>query len=535
VTTSTWSRDSHGLFDYETKQLVRDSFQVDGPGFISRLTNECFFETHPIQDSTRLAEVFTAKGISKAGQSYIKTCDNSSDWGKVWVSLRSMRGLTNFKLTKGDYLKVGRKQFYVKQMSVDPGASETYDLADKKGHQEVSSSFICSPSASRSQPASCRICLFDEITYENPLISPCDCAGTMRYIHLMCLREWLRNRMKTRQTGRSLSYYWKALNCELCKAVLPSSVSVNDRFIELMSIPRPETPFILLEDLSRDDNLTRGMHMISMLPNSEIKLVRLTQGRGHECDIRVEDISVSRNQALIKMKDRSFCVEDCKSKFGTLILAKRPLKLRKGTCFTVQINRTLLNLSVKQPKKGLIGLLSLVCCSRKSAQLIDSAYIYKTDDEDSQYNSRLEVSADKGKDVVDIGTFRNQPDPQSGVQISMADDWEGVEGSDLGRLREVGEASEVGFERFQDPQVTNLGRFSGLEAAERDCIEEQNHVAFIEPEELDEVLFHDRSIMSQEFLVGQLEESFLVRSQAHDDAINLDESRKNELLELELL
>jgi hypothetical protein len=534
VTTSTWSRDSHGLFDYETKSLVKDSFNVGGPGFISRLANDCFFEAPPTQDCTRLAEVFVAKGNSKAGRSYIKAYDNSSDWTRIWVSLRSMRGLASFKLTKGDYLKIGRKQFYVKQMSVDPGATETYDLADKQSHLEVSSSFICSPSASRSQPASCRICLFDEITFENPLISPCDCAGTMQYIHLMCLREWLKNRMKTKQTGHSVSYYWKTLNCELCKAVLPSSVSVKGRYIELMSIPRPETPFLLLEDVSRDDSITRGMHMISMLPNSEIKLVRFSQGRGHECDIRVDDISVSRSHALIKMKDRAFCVEDCNSKFGTLMLAKRPLKLRKGTCITVQINRTLMNLAVKQPKKGLKCFMSLLCCNRKSPKLIDSADICKTDDEDSQDISKLEASADEVMDAAEIGTFGNQADPQPIVENSVANDWEGFGGSGLGRIREADEAFQAGFERYQDPQVAELGRFYRSEAVERDCIEEPNDVAYIEEEEPDVALFHDRSRMSEDFLVGQLEESTLVRSQAYDETINLDESRIDELLELEL-
>jgi hypothetical protein len=40
----------------------------------------------------------------------------------------------------------------------------------------------------------CRICLCDEKPgtedNQNPMISPCKCTGTMRYIHLECLREW---------------------------------------------------------------------------------------------------------------------------------------------------------------------------------------------------------------------------------------------------------------------------------------------------------------------------------------------------------
>ena len=43
-------------------------------------------------------------------------------------------------------------------------------------------------------------------------------------------------------------------------------------------------------------------------------------GRGHDADIRVTDISVSRFHALInRNEDGDFFVEDNKSKFGTLM------------------------------------------------------------------------------------------------------------------------------------------------------------------------------------------------------------------------
>ena len=38
----------------------------------------------------------------------------------------------------------------------------------------------------------CRICLEDEEDVENgnPFIVPCKCIGSLKYIHLKCLREW---------------------------------------------------------------------------------------------------------------------------------------------------------------------------------------------------------------------------------------------------------------------------------------------------------------------------------------------------------
>lgn len=36
----------------------------------------------------------------------------------------------------------------------------------------------------------CRICLDDTEEEGNPFITPCKCAGSMKFIHLQCLREW---------------------------------------------------------------------------------------------------------------------------------------------------------------------------------------------------------------------------------------------------------------------------------------------------------------------------------------------------------
>lgn len=54
-------------------------------------------------------------------------------------------------------------------------------------------------------------------------------------------------------------------------------------------------------------------------------------GRGHDSEVRVSDISVSRCHAIIKYnkEDGSYSLEDNLSKFGTLVLAKDPVKLDK--------------------------------------------------------------------------------------------------------------------------------------------------------------------------------------------------------------
>ncbi len=48
----------------------------------------------------------------------------------------------------------------------------------------------------------------------------------------------------------------------------------------------------------------------------------LKVGRGHQCEMRVNDISVSRTHAEVRFENNKFYIKDIKSKFGTLIKFK---------------------------------------------------------------------------------------------------------------------------------------------------------------------------------------------------------------------
>ena len=70
-------------------------------------------------------------------------------------------------------------------------------------------------------------------------------------------------------------------------------------------------------------------------------------GRGHDADIRVTDISVSRFHAKInKSPSGEFYVEDNKSKFGTLIQIRKPFMLDKNRNNYIQMGRTTINFRI---------------------------------------------------------------------------------------------------------------------------------------------------------------------------------------------
>jgi len=89
----------------------------------------------------------------------------------------------------------------------------------------------------------------------------------------------------------------------------------------MIDIPKSlNNDFLLLESINQEKGTSRAIHML--IP--EKKGMEYKLGRGHEADIKVTDISVSRFHASIKYTKQGFLLTDNNSKFGTLLL--QPIK-----------------------------------------------------------------------------------------------------------------------------------------------------------------------------------------------------------------
>ncbi|XP_060113170.1 E3 ubiquitin-protein ligase MARCHF7 isoform X4 [Heteronotia binoei] len=60
----------------------------------------------------------------------------------------------------------------------------------------------------------CRICQMSSTSPTNPLIEPCKCTGSLRYVHQECMKKWLQSKINS---GSSLE---AVTTCELCKEKL---------------------------------------------------------------------------------------------------------------------------------------------------------------------------------------------------------------------------------------------------------------------------------------------------------------------------
>lgn len=90
------------------------------------------------------------------------------------------------------------------------------------------------------------------------------------------------------------------------------------------------------------------MHVVNFTTSKEVKL-----GRGHESNIRVTDISVSRVHATIEVHKGKFFLRDENSKFGTLIGLDRPRLLVLH--HSVQNRNTVIEIELKGITHGICG------------------------------------------------------------------------------------------------------------------------------------------------------------------------------------
>ena len=196
----------------------------------------------------------------------------------------------------------------------------------------------------------CRICLGEDDEPEsNPLFSPCKCAGSMGLIHLECLKEWLKSK-KIQRIGEIVStYFWKNLECELCKERFPVDIQLPDgrqfRILdyELPTYQMTEQPtYISLESIS--SNTSKVVHVLNLLYQDDISL-----GRGHDVDVRVTDISVSRLHGHLKKTESGyFYIQDNDSKFGTLALVRQPSLINSSCNNVYQVGKTLIVFETEQ-------------------------------------------------------------------------------------------------------------------------------------------------------------------------------------------
>ena len=283
----------------------------------------------------------------------------------------------------------------------------------------------------------CRICYQEEDDILlNPLIRPCKCSGSMRYIHLKCLLHWLKSRTSNSQiinhSNDNFNAYFlnQRTECELCKQLFPDYIKHNnikyclidfdyaqenkikgsnnnaqnyvntnmDNNINQNSHKNKEEKnnFIILDTIFPLTDNNKYRYIVKFDENNEMRI-----GRGLDNQLVLNEITVSRSHCLLKLEKNKYGkfeikMQDESSKFGTLILVQsNKVEIIKGKPLHIQISNIHFIIQYKKNIK-------LSCCN-----------VSEVDDKNSyeKFNGR----AVKTKNVINVLTEINSDDENNNI------------------------------------------------------------------------------------------------------------------------
>ena len=251
----------------------------------------------------------------------------------------------------------------------------------------------------------------------NPLIKPCKCSGSMKYIHYECLLHWLKTKVLISKNiynnnGFFSIYSLDLIECELCKNHLPNYIKHNNKIYSLLDlekkfeeeIKKPKknkekkgdlniyskknkdnnnnNNYIIFDTVTPGKQDSKYRYLVKFDKNNVMKI-----GRALEMQLILNDISVSRNHCQLKLEeDGNIIMEDNNSKFGSLILIQAEMvEILKGQTLTIQVGTNYLNIKLKK-KTNMFG-----CCN---VEEIDIKHSYE------KINSKA-IKYDKKNEILD--------------------------------------------------------------------------------------------------------------------------------------
>ena len=327
----------------------------------------------------------------------------------TWFLLRKefMDDRTNeYNIKEGDILKIGRILVHIKTIKLSKNNSrnktKTKTESNKANdNKSINTNFSQNLKEIQTLPNShkikedkelnptklCRICYGEEETEENPLVQPCTCSGSMKYIHLSCLKTWINTsvNIKLESTEYCNVYTYKPAECELCKTTFPDFIRHKGKLYDIPDFYSDFNSFLIFECLITDKTLNKYIYVVNLdIPNNKINL-----GRGHSSNVLLNDISVSRLHCFLNIDKnaKKIFISDNNSKFGTLILGKTDnIILSYELPLFIQIGRTYLKMTLKK-NNSFFG-----CCGISEKKNSDFYYLQNYDIH--KFENKLTVKTD---------------------------------------------------------------------------------------------------------------------------------------------
>jgi pSer/pThr/pTyr-binding forkhead associated (FHA) protein len=269
-----------------------------------------------------------------------------------------------YNLNEGDIIKIGRYKVKIRKINlIDINNKINENISNKNKNNDKSYDNIQSKDSNNKiiinnnvenncknidPDKQCRIC-FSNDEKISPLISPCSCIGSSKYIHLLCLQKWLQSKIKLeyKEKNNNLisAYRYQPAQCEICKDYMPDFIKKNSNLYEICDYHSNDEErnknYFTLETIGSLKNHEKFIFHVIIKSENPISMINI--GRSEECDIELNDNTISRFHSVITVRNNKIYIKDMSSKFGTgILLQNKNLQICNENLISLQLGRSIL-------------------------------------------------------------------------------------------------------------------------------------------------------------------------------------------------
>lgn len=383
ITTKSWIKDTSDLFDFEATNLSTKSYTVREKNTFVLVNDKdevSFADSEKDIDSSAivLGQVKNEDGywvIPPLQSEFYGGAFSRNNIDRMWGIVK---GNTSQEIGEGDIIKLGRVRLKISKIVFDKDINYTtnYNNYCMKSVNNNATSVNVSNIAnedvsltSRSQLSMldnkicCRICYRNDNDSTDPLISPCKCTGSMAYIHYRCLKSCIDSRITKKEDEVSMTYLIKSYSCEICRAPYPRFINYRSSTLPLVDVDTNKFQNFLVLDYSVFDDNSGQLSTVGVI------VVRIEDkvsiGRTQSNDIKLKDISVSRQHCAIVRRGNKIYLEDKGAKFGTMLYQKNKKKLSIDEELTVISGKHMMCFLMTKKWSLFYDVFHLGCCNCK--------------------------------------------------------------------------------------------------------------------------------------------------------------------------
>lgn len=182
----------------------------------------------------------------------------------------------------------------------------------------------------------CRVCFGRDGGDRNPLLSLCQCAGSVKNIHYGCLKRWISTKSK-HFSSPAYEYYEYDLSCDLCKQRIDKTITHKGKRYVVYGESLLHPPYVVMAH--RSDSTQVREYIINFDHKSSVSV-----GKSKDCDLTLADRFISAMHCELAYDQNTLYLRSLNPTFGTFVNFTNATINSADNAVTLMINNHLVKL-----------------------------------------------------------------------------------------------------------------------------------------------------------------------------------------------